>query len=293
MPQLSTAGWALCAALAVFVFEARAEVPEVPGDDIFGFTTPTDVGNPGEKGFSNENDGRLGKRGGTYHALNAKYEISSTFAPDWWIAASLFAARTLSRQVPDLADVNRIAFDGVSFELEHRIVKRSATNPLAVSLSMEPRSARIDTVSGQPAQAINAAFKLFVDAVLVPDKVFWAFNTIWTPQRAEDPSDRGRWGSSSSILLSTAIAYQISAKLFVAAETRYLASFSTLFPRHEVGHAVYLGPAIWWKITDKVAFNTTFQPQITGRSTANPGLRLDLDNFEKAQFRAKVVIAFQ
>ena len=56
---------------------------------------------------------------------------------------------------------------------------------------------------------------------------------------------------------------------------------------------MYVGPTLLWKVTDKVAFNTTFQPQIAGRSTSNPGLRLDLDNFERVQFRAKLNIAFQ
>jgi hypothetical protein len=80
---------------------------------------------------------------------------------------------------------------------------------------------------------------------------------------------------------------------FLGAEVRYLGGFSTVLPTHEVGHAVYAGPTLLWKVTDKVAFNTTFQPQIAGRSTGNPQRRLDLDNFEKAQFRAKLSIAFQ
>jgi len=105
--------------------------------------------------------------------------------------------------------------------------------------------------------------------------------------------DRRQWLSSSTIVVSTAIAYQVSPKFFVGAETRYHGSYSTILPTREVGYAVYVGPTMLWKITDKVAFNTTFQPQVAGRSTANPGLRLDLDNFEKAQFRAKVVVAFQ
>jgi len=277
---------------AALAFEARADVPEVPADYIFGFTSPTDVGNAGEKGFSNENDGRLGKRSGAYRALNAKYEISSTFAPDWWIAASLFAAHNFSRNVPDLNDINRTGFDGLSFELEYRIVKRTQSNPFAVSVSMEPRWGRIESVSGLQAHAINVAFKIFVDAVMIPDKLFWAGNIIWTPQRAEDPMDRSQWLSSSVLLISTAVAYQVSPKFFVGAEARYLGSYSTIVPTREVGHAVYVGPAFLWKITDNVAFNTTLQPQVAGRSTSNPGLRLDLDNFEKAQFRGKLTIAF-
>ena len=81
--------------------------------------------------------------------------------------------------------------------------------------------------------------------------------------------------------------------LFVGAEARYFGHHHRLLPTSEVGHAVYVGPTLWWKLTDKIAFNTTFQPQVAGRSAANPGLRLDLDNFEKAQFRAKLSIALQ
>jgi len=95
------------------------------------------------------------------------------------------------------------------------------------------------------------------------------------------------------MLVSTAIAYQWSPKFFLGAEARYLASFSAILPTQEDGHAVYVGPTLLWKVTETVAFNTTFQPQIAGRSTGNPQRRLDLDNFEKAQFRAKLSIAFQ
>ena len=271
----------------------RATVPDVPGDDIFGFTTPTDVGNPGDTGFGNENDGRAGKRAGTYRALNARYELGHTFAPDWWVGVSLFAGHNFSRNVPGLADVNRAAFDGFSFEIEHRIVKRTQSNPFAVAVSLEPLLALVDVTSGLRSHGINAAFKLFVDAVVFPDKLYWGSNVIWVPQRAEDPMNRRQWLSSSFVLVSTAIAYQVSPKFFVGAEARYLGSYSTIFPTREVGHAVYVGPTMLWKITDKVAFNTTLQPQVAGRSTTNPGLRLDLDNFEKLQFRAKLSIAFQ
>ena len=86
---------------------------------------------------------------------------------------------------------------------------------------------------------------------------------------------------------------RVSPQFFVGAEARYLGSFTTIFPTREVGHAIYVGPTLLWKITDKVTFNTTFQPQVAGRSTANPGLRLDLDNFERVQFRAKLNVALK
>jgi hypothetical protein len=273
--------------------EGTVATADVPGDDIFGFTTPTDVGNPGDTGFANENDGRVGKRAGSYGAANTRYEFGHTVAKDWWVGISAFGTYNHARNVPDIADINRVAFDGSSFEIMHRLVRRSQASPFALAIAMEPRWARIDGVSGLTSSAISIEFKLFVDAVVVPDRLFWAGNVIWAPQRAEDPFDRRRWRSSSSLLVSSAIAYQVSPTLFAGAEARYLATYGGLIPTGDVGHAIYVGPTLLWKLTDKIAFNATFQPQVAGRSTANPNLRLDLDNFEKAQFRAKLSIAFQ
>src|SRR5271169_237680 len=129
---------------------ADKKVWQVPGEDIFGFTSPTDVGKSGDSGFVNENDGRFGKRQGTYGALNTKYEFSRTVADSWWMAGSLFGAYYHSQDVIGLVDVNHVAFDGLSFEIEHLIVERSAGQPFAVSISVEPRWGRLDSVAGLP-----------------------------------------------------------------------------------------------------------------------------------------------
>jgi hypothetical protein len=128
--------------------------------------------------------------------------------------------------------------------------------------------------------------------VVLPDKLYWAANLIWTPQRAQDPNNRSRWLDSSTTQASTALSYQISAQLFVGAEVRYLSAFDTIWLNHNIGNALYVGPTMLWKINEKVAFNATFQPQIVGRSITNPNLNLDLDNFERAQFRAKLAVSF-
>ena len=169
------------------------EVPQVPGDYIFGFTSTTDVGNPGGSGFANENDGRTGKRQGSYGALNTKYEFSRTVAQDWWMAGSLFGAYYHSQDVIGINDVNNMNFDGLSFEIEHRVINRSVGQPFAVSISVEPRWGRLDGVAGVRSNSYGAAFKLFVDAPVVPDKLYWAANATWAPQRAEDPNDTSQW----------------------------------------------------------------------------------------------------
>ncbi|MGD9924203.1 MAG: hypothetical protein AB7V13_22600 [Pseudorhodoplanes sp.] len=265
-------------------------VPEVPGDDIFGFTSATDVGNKGDLGFADELNGFEGKRTGSYNVLSNKAELGYTFAENWWMAGSAFVANHRIRGVTELDDRSSTAFEGLTFELKHRLVERSATNPFAVTLSFEPYRAWIDLTSGKRTDGYGAAVKILVDAALVPDRVYWAANAIWVGQRQQLIEDRSTWVESSGSWLSTALSFQLSKNLFVGAELRQLMAYAGTRFNERVGYAYYLGPTLLWKITDKIAFNATWQPQISGRSIDNPDLRYDLDNFDRAQFRFKLAV---
>ena len=56
--------------------QASEAEQSVPGEDIFGFTSPTDVGNVGDMGLALENDARFGKRDGRYRVVTQKLEAS-------------------------------------------------------------------------------------------------------------------------------------------------------------------------------------------------------------------------
>lgn len=267
------------------------DIPEVPGDDIFGFTAATDTGEKGDVGFANELTGFGGKRGGSYLALSNKMEFSYTPAEDWWVAASAFVSYNRIKGVPDFLDVDRTQFEGFSTEIQYRLIKRSASNPFALAVAVEPAYAFTDLSSGQKSDAYGAAFKLLVDAVIVPDRIFWAANIIWAPVRSQDIDDRSNWTTSSAGLLMTALTFQLSKSLFVGAEIMQFSVYNGSFFNERSGYAYYLGPTLLWKITDKVAFNTTWQPQIAGRSSDNPNLPYELDTFTRSQFRFK--LAFQ
>lgn len=266
--------------------------PNVPGDDIFGFTTPTDPGNPGDIAYFNENDGRAGKRDGRYGALNSKFALGYTFAENWWIGGAFFTAYNQTSNVAGLPDRNNLNFDGFSLELLHRVIERGESNPFAVTLSVEPRWGRIDGVTGLGANSYGATFKFFTDAVVVPDTLYWGANLQFNTQTGQDPMNPSAWLGSSQLLTSMALTYQVAANLYAGAEARYFTLSDTASLTHEIGRALYVGPTLLWKPTPKIALNITFQPQIYGRSTANPDKGLDLDNFERAQFRVKLNVAF-
>lgn len=269
------------------------DVAEVPGDDIFGFTSATDVGDKGDLGFANELTGFRGKRVGSYQWLSNKMELGYTFAENWWIAGSAFISNHRIHGVTDLNDRDATAFEGLSFELKHRVIERSKTNPFAVTLSFEPFRSWIDLAdgTGRRADGYGAAVKVYADAAIIPDKIFWAANAVWAPFRQQTPDDRSVWLEGSGTSLSTALTFQPVKNLFVGAEVRQLVSYGGTFFDERVGYSYFLGPTLLWKITDKIAFNATWQPQIAGHSIHNPNLRYDLDHFERAQFRFKLAVS--
>jgi hypothetical protein len=266
-------------------------VPEVPGDDIFGFTSTTDTGDKGDAGFANELTGFGGKRGGSFTALSNKMEFSYTPAEDWWVAASAFVSYDRIKGVPEILDIDKTQFEGFSTEIQYRLIKRTASNPFALAVAVEPAYAFIDLGSGQKSDAYGAAFKLLVDAVVVPDRIFWAANIVWAPVRSQDITDRNIWTSTSASQLSTALTFQLSNSFFIGAEIMQFAAYNGSFFNERSGYAYYLGPTLLWKITDKVVFNTTWQPQIAGRSSDNPDLPYELDTFTRSQFRFKLAVA--
>jgi hypothetical protein len=145
-------------------------------ETIFGFMPPTDVGSPGDKGIALERTTRLGKRGGTYWSPTLKTQLSGTVANNLSVALSPFVTGHRIRSVPDLDDRSQLRFDGLSGEVTYRFLERTHTNPLAAAFSVEPRLARVGPITGEPVSAYAAEFKLLVDGVLVPDRLYGAIN---------------------------------------------------------------------------------------------------------------------
>lgn len=269
---------------------AAAEVMEVPGEDIFGFTSPTDVGKAGDKGVALENDGALGTRHGRYRGLAQKLEFSRTFADNWSYAASLFTAGSSLRGNGDFADRSSYNFDGMSMELRHRLIERSLTNPFALTLAVEPRWSRMDGFSGRIAPAYGAEFKAQIDAPIT-DRLFWGMNVNFGVSHGRDPLDRS-WSTTSESSVSTAVAYAvIEDKLWLGAEARLEQAWAEAFFGRLEGQALFLGPTIAYKPASNVTLNVVALPQIAGKARGVSNV-LDLENFERAKFRVKLAVGF-
>jgi hypothetical protein len=268
-----------------------SEPPTVPGGDIFGFTSATDVGSPGDRGVAFETSHRAGRREGRYSSGTLKMQLGFTIGENLAVAVSPFVTWHRIRDSAVFADVGRTEFDGLSGELSWRFLPRTASG-IAATFSMEPRWARVDGLSGLRVDAFSTEFKLFVDAVLIPNTLYGALNLNWAPgtSRTRDVGI-GPWENSSGTNVSLALAYQVTENLFVGAEARLLSAFDGAFLNRNTGNALFVGPTALVRLNERVAINAVWTPQVAGASRPSNG-RLDLDNFERHQFRVKTSIAF-
>ena len=288
------------AALAMAATQpARAEAPsreppeqngfEVPGGDIFGFTDPTDVGDKGDRGLALELSNLAGKRDGRYWSPTLKTQIGYTPADNFAIALSPFVTAHRIREVPDLDNRTSTRFDGFSGEVAYRFIERSRTNPLAATVSVEPRIARVDAVSGERVRAYANEFKLFLDAVVIPDTLYAAVNVNYSLATQQGLDDA--WVDSSGTSVSAALTYQVTDRIFAGVEGRWLTAFAGAFLDDQTGWGLFAGPTLLVKITESAALNLVWTPQLTGRASG-VDRPLDLDNFERHQFRAKFATSF-
>lgn len=272
------------------IAQAIIERPQVPGDDIFGFTSPSDTGTVGEASLSLESTTRFGKSDGLYVSPSLKIEFGYAIAENVWVALSPFVTNYRIRDVTGLDPLSRTRFDGFSTELIWRFLPRTDYG-LAVSFSVEPRWAQLDGTSGTGVNALSAEFKFYIDQVIIPDQLFAAVNLNYTPGTQQATAAGSPWISSSQTNVSAGLTYQITPLLFVGAEIRYLASFNGAYLNRTLGTALFFGPNFTLKFSEKTALNFAWTPQIAG-SADGVGGRLDLTNFERHQLRVKFAANF-
>jgi hypothetical protein len=261
---------------------------QLPGGDIFGFTDSTDVGDRDDRGAAIENTLRAGRGGGTYRALDTKYELGVTPVENLALSLAAFTTAHRIRSVPELDDRRGIAFDGLAVEAVYRVLPRTASG-VAVALAVEPRWSRVDSGAGTRQEGFEAETKLFVDAILVPGKLYGAMNLNYAPGVSREPG--GEWERSSSTNVSAALSYQFTDKVFGSVEARFLSSFEGALLNRNVGNALFVGPNVLFKIGESASLNVAWTPQVAGRARGSDR-SLDLDNYERHQVRVKFSTSF-
>ena len=154
----------------------------------------------------------------------------------------------------------------------------------------EAHGARVEEVSGERVTKLAAEFKLALDAELMKERVYAAFNLLYEPEHVRvlltDSVDK-----DSTIGASGAVAVRVAHGLFLGGEVRYLRKYEGLALDRLAGDAWFAGPTLYAQLCESCWLSAAWSSQIAGRSAAEP-LALNLDQFTRHQARLKVGFHF-
>jgi hypothetical protein len=284
----------LCAIAGLFsaVGAARAEDPsswrDIETKYIFGFTTGSGIGLEGEKEFTTDTIARFGKRDGHYAATETKYEFE--FTPSQFIQIEFGALGSTHNigGVTGLDDRSQAAFGGGFAELRYLAIERTSSNPLALTLAVEPTVRRIDETSGERLRNFEFETILNADIELLRDRLFAGFNLLYEPEITRtaigETIREAKFGGSA------ALALRIASNIVIGGEVWYLRHYDDMGLSAFTGDAVMLGPTLYVQFTPKMFMTAAWNIQVWGREVGNPVL-LNLAEFQR--HRAKLKFAWE
>jgi hypothetical protein len=287
-------GIALCAAAVVACFGgvARAEDAsswrEIETKYIFGFTTGSGIGLEGEKEFTVDSIGRFGKRDGHYAATETKYEFE--FTPNQFIQIEFGALGSTHNigGVSDLDDRNQVALAGAFAELRYLAIERTSSNPLAVTLAVEPTVRRIDETGGERVRNFEFETTVNADLELMRNRLYAGFNLLYEPEVTRtalgDTLREAKFGGSA------ALSFRLASNVVLGGEVWYLRHYDAANLTAFTGDAVMLGPTLYIQFTRKMFMTAAWNTQVWGREVGNP-VSLNLSEFQR--HRAKLKFAWE
>jgi hypothetical protein len=259
-----------------------AHAEGIDTEHLFGFTIGSDVGEVGEREFQNQATARFAKGTGSYRALTNAAELE--FVPIKNFRAE-FAAVAASYDIGGVAgfdDLKQVGLQGVSVDLRYRFLDK-ASAPFGLILAAETHAGRIDETSGQHVRNYGTDFALGFDRELIPDKLVAAVNLLYQP---EWTSFLATNKTEQDVTLGVAwgLMAQVKPGVLIGAEARYLRKYEGFGLDAFAGHALFVGPTIFIRLSERSRLTAAWSFQVAGRSAAMTGA-LDLVDFERHQAR--------
>lgn len=279
---------AACLLTALYLFMHSTEshagdrLGEIETEHLFGFTIGSDVGTLGERELEGTTTGRAGKRTGTYRA--GEQTISAEFVPMQNLRTeftAIVAAYDIAG-VSGFEDRRQAAIGGVSMDIRYRLLDR-ATAPFGFAVGVEPHWTRVDEVSGASVRQYGADFVAAFDKEIVPDRIVAAFNLLYQPETSRAKAT-GTWSQDSTSGIAGALMAQLTPGVFVGVEARYLRYYESLGFGDFAGHAGFIGPTLFIRLSPRAWLTAAWSSQIAGKAAGEAGA-LDLTHFERHQAR--------
>lgn len=255
---------------------------------LFGFTTGSGTGIEGEKEFVIDTIGRFGKRGGQYTATETKFEFEYTPSQFIQIEFGALGAAHNIRGVTDLEDRNQFAVTGGFAELRYLALERTSSNPLAVTLAVEPTVRMRDETGGARVRNYELETVINADLELMKNRLYAGFNLLYEPEITWGPLNEvqreAKFGGSAALSL------RVASNVVVGGEVWYLRHYDAANLTQFTGDAVMLGPTLYVQFTPKMFMTAAWNTQVWGREVGNQ-VSLNLAEFQRN--RAKLKFAWE
>ena len=258
-------------------------------EHLFAFMIGSDVGNAGEREFQSQTTGRFSKAGGIYRAIGQEFELEFVPVPNFRVElGGTFATHDIFG-VPGFADRNQFEGQGISLDLRYRFLDREK-DPFGLTLAAESRADRIDETTAAPVRKYGTEFTLAFDRELVPDLSVMALNLTYQPEWTRTLAT-GQTEQESTVGAALAVMAQIRPGLFLGGEARYFRKYEGIGLDDFAGQALFVGPTIFLKLSDRSRLTANWSFQAWGRSAGSTAA-LDLVNFERHQARLVLGVNF-
>jgi hypothetical protein len=258
-------------------------------EHIFAFMIGTDVGNVGEREFQSQTTGRFSKAAGNYRALGQEFELEYVPFRNFRIElGGTFGTHDIFG-VPGLTDRSQFAGQGISLDLRYRLLDREK-DPFGLTLAAESHVNRVDETTAARVRKYGTEFTLAFDRELVPDLSVAALNLIYQPEWTRMLAT-GHSEQESTIGAALAVMAQIRPGLFLGGEARYFRKYEGTGRDDFAGQALFVGPTVFLKLSDRSRLTANWSFQAWGRSAGSTAA-LDLVNFERHQARLVLGVNF-
>src|SRR6202171_4626157 len=231
-------------------------------EHLFGFMIGTDVGSTGEREFQSQTTGRFSKSGGRYQAINQELELEFVPARNFRIEMGTSFLSHDINGVPDFEHRRQLAWQGVSVDFRYRFMDRD-TAPFGLTFDVETHADRIDESTAAVVRNYGTGLALAFDRELVSDFSVAALNLIYQPEWTRFIGS-GTAEQESTIGAAFAVMARMRPDFFVGGEARYLRKYEGIGLQEFAGHALFVGPTAYFKLSESSRLTLAWSFQAWG-----------------------------
>lgn len=251
-------------------------------EHLFGFMIGSDVGGVGEREVQSQTTGRFSKNDGNYRAVTQAVELEFVPVKNFRVELGAEFSSHNINGVTGFEDRRQTKVQGASVDLRYRFLDRDIA-PIGLTFGIETHAERVDENTAAPVRSYGTELTLAVDRELIPNRLVSALNFLYQPEWTRFVTS-GAAQQEATIGVAAAMMAQVQTGFFIGGEARYLRKYEGVGLDVFEGDALFVGPTVFVKLTERSRLTAAWSFQAWGRSAGTRN-SLNLVDFERHQAR--------